>query len=166
MCFTSSGLAHKKKRVSETLDEILWHKKSRQESHWESRRVLPRLLARLWASVNLGESLSKTFGETLGETFRAKESRRKSCQECGIGSYAWLSARLCPRLVFLRWLVRNYFLCSLESGLQMLHSYPTIDKNLFSSPSLASLACLSFPLAFNIQYSDLFTSLFLFSSSV
>ena len=82
----------------------------------------PRLLARLFGAKSLGKSLTeslaksltkslgeglgKTLGETLGETlvetFRARESRQESCQESRIGSYAWLSARLSPRLVFLR----------------------------------------------------------------
>ena len=43
-----------------------------------------------------------SLGETLAEIFRAKESRQESCQESRIGSYAWLSERLSPRLVFLK----------------------------------------------------------------
>ena len=44
------------------------------------------------------EILGETLGETVGETFRAKKSRRESW----IGLYAWLPARLSPRLIFLR----------------------------------------------------------------
>ena len=58
---------------------------------------------------SLSESLGKTINETLGEIFRAKESHQESCRESRNGSYAWLSARLSPRLDFLRGLVGIFF---------------------------------------------------------
>ena len=57
------------------------------------KRVLEEVSSRVMHRIR-----SETLGKTLGETFRAKESHRESW----IGSYAWLSARLSPRLVFLR----------------------------------------------------------------
>ena len=78
-----------------------------------SERVSPRVMHRIRSETlgktlgetlgkTLGETLGKTLGETLAETFRTKESRQEYSQESRIGSYAWLSARLSSRLVFLR----------------------------------------------------------------
>ena len=50
-----------------------------------------------------------SLGESLGETFCAKESHQESCRESRIGSYAWLSARLSPRLVCLRGITASFF---------------------------------------------------------
>ena len=78
---------------------------------WESciesdpRLFAPKSLAKsLTKSLtgSLAKSLAKSLGKTLAETFRAKKSRQESCQESRIGSYGRLSARLSPRLVFLR----------------------------------------------------------------
>ena len=75
--------------LGKTLGETFRAKECRQEScreslarffHRDSPRVSARLLARLFAP----------------------KSRQESCRECRIGSYAWLSARLSPKLVFLR----------------------------------------------------------------
>ena len=49
---------------------------------------------------SLGKTLGGTLGETVGETFHAKKSRQESRRESRIGLYAWLPARVSPRLVF------------------------------------------------------------------
>ena len=58
--------------------------------------------------TSLGESLASwswrvsSLGEIIWREKFRQRSRRESCRESRIGSYAWLSARLSPRLVFLR----------------------------------------------------------------
>ena len=60
-------------------------------------------LGRRLASVkSLAQNLAKIHSETLGETFGETSRSPSVSPECRMGWYAWLSARLSSRLVFLR----------------------------------------------------------------
>ena len=74
-----------------------------------SERVSPGVMHIIRSETlaeSLGKTLSKTLGKTLGQTvgntFSDKKSRHESRRESRIGLYAWLPARLSPRVVFLR----------------------------------------------------------------
>ena len=62
----------------------------------------PRLFGTKSLTKSFTESLGENLDKTFGETCRAKDCHQESCRESPIGSYAWFSARLSPRLVFLR----------------------------------------------------------------
>ena len=83
---------------------------------------------------DLAETLGETFGDTIGETFLAKKSRRES----RIGLYAWLPARLSPRLFFLRRWVSNV---GIPFFLSLASLVPVPETPGFSGVRILWIAC-------------------------